>query len=347
MKRSLYLYLSIILAVVVISATTLFVGSASHVNAAGNTYDLSGSAWSDNGGWINFNCANDSVNGCSQSNYKVNADSTGRLRGYAWSYNFGWLSFEDADVAGCPSSPCTPTIDLTNTGSNVKRMSGYGRFLTGIGRTDGWDGWLELSGTNHTSPLGSGVKLTQAAGVPFNSTQGIANGWAFGAIVAWMSFNTQIAGVQCPPGKSFDFTQGICVSDAVSCTGSVPANAIPSTATQNGGTWSYVSTNPAGTPPAAACRFTCPTTAPWDAALKTCKPTGTPPPTLCEPVPANSLACRNNTGGAPVVLLIGDQEDSECQPGITRGGPKCEFYCPNPFMAHSGRCVFPGQIQEN
>src|SRR5512133_3036518 len=62
---------------------------------------LSGYAWSENIGWISFNCTNN--NSCGTSgNYGVNVSTT-NLSGYAWSENIGWITFNSAELSGCPS----------------------------------------------------------------------------------------------------------------------------------------------------------------------------------------------------------------------------------------------------
>ncbi len=54
--------------------------------------DLSGWAWSENYGWISFNCSTDES--CLSFTYGVTMDSnTGELGGYAYSENIGWISF--------------------------------------------------------------------------------------------------------------------------------------------------------------------------------------------------------------------------------------------------------------
>ena len=53
---------------------------------------LSEWAWSENFGWISFNCSND--NSCASSDYGVTvATSTGEFNDYAYSENIGWISF--------------------------------------------------------------------------------------------------------------------------------------------------------------------------------------------------------------------------------------------------------------
>lgn len=56
---------------------------------------LSGYAWSENAGWINFN---PSGGGVSLDN------STGEFKGYAWGENIGWLSFNCLDALSCATA---------------------------------------------------------------------------------------------------------------------------------------------------------------------------------------------------------------------------------------------------
>ena len=135
----------------------------------GNT---SGFAWSENIGWISFNC-NDS-NSCAQVEYGVSVDSgTGLFSGFAWSENIGWISFNTSDLAGCPFGTCearltgsvypktvTGWAKVISTGSWISMSSTtapvYGVSMAGDGSFSGysWDsdtiGWISWSGTNPT-----------------------------------------------------------------------------------------------------------------------------------------------------------------------------------------------------
>lgn len=129
--------------------TVISFDSFKHPSLASSSDNLSGYAWSDNIGWISFNCTNDSS--CGTSNYGVTVNGTsGDLSGYAWSDNVGWVSFNPSDVVGCPSSPCTPNISRV-TGN----ASGWFRVLSGVGGS-GWDGWVSLSGVTATGMVISG-----------------------------------------------------------------------------------------------------------------------------------------------------------------------------------------------
>jgi len=90
MKKHLLLFLTIV-----------FLLTGMEVLAA----TVSGYAWSENIGWINFR--NNAVP------YGVDIDeATGIFSGYAWSENIGWVGFNDTDLVGCPSAPCEAKLDL-------------------------------------------------------------------------------------------------------------------------------------------------------------------------------------------------------------------------------------------
>lgn len=166
---------------------------------------LSGYAWSSNIGWISFNSADSGAGGGPYSVQIATTTTTGTLSGYAWSPNIGWVSFNSGDVASCPSGSCTPTINML-TGT----VSGWARAITGAGRIDGWDGWIELSGANHVSGAipDSGnncntyVSNTSGnCGVVLNTSTGAFSGYAWGSdVVGWLSFNTGVPVSICPGG---------------------------------------------------------------------------------------------------------------------------------------------------
>jgi len=90
--------------------------------------------------WISFN---------PNANYGVNVGADGTISGYAWANpndgpieNIGWISFMSADVAGCPSGLCQPTLDRT-TGV----VDGWAKALWADG--NGWDGWIHLKGPTY------------------------------------------------------------------------------------------------------------------------------------------------------------------------------------------------------
>jgi hypothetical protein len=143
---------------------------------AGTGDNVSGWAWSENIGWISFNCYND-YNGdgvledhCSSSNYGVRIDpSTKIFSGYAWSENVGWITFNESQLSGCPISPCRAWLGSDN------KVYGWARALAYGG---GWDGWIRLRDTNY------GVWLdTSTSPQEFR-------GWAWSdMVIGWISFN--------------------------------------------------------------------------------------------------------------------------------------------------------------
>jgi hypothetical protein len=139
---------------------------------AGTSDNLSGYAWSENIGWISFNCTNSGT--CGTSNYGVNIAENGDLSGYAWSENIGWISFNASETSGCPSVPCAPILNRTQ-----QRLEGWARALAAD--NNGWDGWIHLS-----------------AGLNYGATvSGCAyDGYAWGSdVVGWIHFRGTNYGV--------------------------------------------------------------------------------------------------------------------------------------------------------
>lgn len=132
---------------------------------ASNEDDISGFAWSDNIGWISFNCTDTSS--CSNVNYGVSISDVGVLAGFAWSDNIGWISFNENDLENCPEEPCRALFDSVG-------FSGWARALSHGG---GWDGWVSLSGVD------------PSYGIIINNENKF-EGFAWGAgIVGWLQFN--------------------------------------------------------------------------------------------------------------------------------------------------------------
>ncbi|MES3005950.1 MAG: hypothetical protein V4664_03320 [Patescibacteria group bacterium] len=174
----------IFIGVTFLFAVLLFIGDRpvafGQSGSGTSTKYLTGFAWSSNIGWI-------SVRG---SNYSVQVSPTGALSGYSWSPNIGWVSFNPADVSSCPSGngPCSPNIDLL-TGA----ITGWARACSGTQtgncsgaeRTDGWAGWIHLSGSNHASPQTDGN-----GGLTYYPATSRLKGYAWGSdVVGWINFN--------------------------------------------------------------------------------------------------------------------------------------------------------------
>ena len=184
-------------------ASAMFLLAA--IPAYAGTSPLSGYAWSSNIGWISFNSGDGATVLLSTT---TNPTDPGTLVGYAWSSNIGWVKFgglSGQTVGGLTTSDAS--IDLS-TGI----VTGWARACAGTlsgncssmtSRTDGWDGWIELSGVNHLS--GSG-------GVIIATSTGQFNGYAWGSdVVGWIDFTGVTATGLCPVGgcpnnSSADFT---------------------------------------------------------------------------------------------------------------------------------------------
>lgn len=168
---------SFIAIMVVLALGFLFFGNNQKVPdvKAATTDDIAGYAWSENIGWVSFNCTNTS---CAGSNYGVNLNGDNTLSGYAWSDSIGWISFNAADVAGCPAGTCQPRL----VGSV---FSGWARALS---NGDGWDGWISLNCAN------SGVCGTSNYQVTLSGVNFIGNAWG-GDVIGWLEFNPTNGGV--------------------------------------------------------------------------------------------------------------------------------------------------------
>ena len=189
---------------------------------------LSGWAWSSNIGWISFNSTNAGAG--VGGTYGVNIDTSGNMTGYAWSSNIGWIKF--GGLSGFPTGGSQAgNAYVGNTYSDRGKVTGWIRACAGTvnnapnqnlpgdcssmkSRTDGWDGWIELSGTNHVSPNSSGYydsvnwsQGTSTQGVTVDPVRGKFSGYAWGGdVVGWIDFNPRmtagtpgtIPGVSCP-----------------------------------------------------------------------------------------------------------------------------------------------------
>src|SRR3989338_3725802 len=151
---------------------------------------VTGYAWSDNIGWIQFYPDLDGFGGVFYNT------STGQLSGYAWSDNIGWIKF-DGLSSYLGSSPWVAKAD---TSSGL--VSGWARACAGTvngdctsmtSRTDGWDGWIKFDTGKSNSVK---IDLTDS------DARGEFHGYAWGSdVVGWISFN-------CKEG-AFDFSGNI------------------------------------------------------------------------------------------------------------------------------------------
>ena len=144
--------------------------------------NMTGYAWSDNIGWVNFN----------SGSYGVRVDATGLMSGYAWSDNIGWITFNSNQLSGCATAPCEVRFNkvtgmvtgwarvcsgMSDTSSNslYPNQTNPNNTCGGVSRTDGWDGWIQLRGASGNY----GITVTGCNW----------DGWAWGGnVVGWIHF---------------------------------------------------------------------------------------------------------------------------------------------------------------
>ncbi len=129
--------------------------SSAQTSTAASTFcpsgpQIQGWAWSSNIGWISFSSENASGGG---GPHCVALDSTNKLVGWAWSSNIGWIKF--GNLTSFPVAATFPGNAQIVGGEIV----GWARACAGTisgdcqdeaPRLDGWDGFIELSGPNHS-----------------------------------------------------------------------------------------------------------------------------------------------------------------------------------------------------
>jgi hypothetical protein len=259
-KTALYVVALIGLLILLSAVTSVFSTSRAPVHAAtscpvsSDAKCLAGWAWSSNIGWVSFNSldkdnSNANGNAIGGGPYDVSVDSSGNLGGYAWSSNVGWISFNPADVSDCTNAS-KAYINMAD-GS----VTGFARVISGKGRTDGWNGCIELSGPNH---LSASPKLTGNAvstqGVSYNSDTGILSGFAWGDVnVGWLQFSPNVTdhpvcvnadGSPCPSGGGgITATCSIAQTSYTLSSGQSSATVVATVSGYSGGTAPYATTS--------------------------------------------------------------------------------------------------------
>ncbi len=135
--------------------------------ASGGT-PVTGYAWSDTIGWIDFSCQNSGT--CGASNFGVAIANDGTFSGCAWSANVGWVSASANDLLGCPSGTCTARMEDLALRGWMKVLSANDP------QSGGWDGFISLSGTSPT--YGPTLASSTLSGYAWGDTN-----------VGWVSFN--------------------------------------------------------------------------------------------------------------------------------------------------------------
>ncbi len=232
----------------------------------------------------------------------------------------------------------------------------------------GWDGWIELSGTNHASP-----DLTGNSGVTYNSTTGSFTGYAWGSdIIGWLNFNSSGASASSSCNPTLEVCNGPGSSPTLSCSGSLngSTNKITWTATITGGASPYtfawtpgsgtsgtpstvgaVSTYTTGTlastSPATSYSVTVAATssnqtvAISNACPSVQGPLQSSPPSggLCTSVPPNATLCPGSSAATGSSSLV-----STCT--AAAGTPICQYSCSSNYHQVGSQCVGNGSLQE-
>lgn len=154
-----YTLVVVVALALVISIGFILFSMKPNVYAQSSNSSITGYAWSETIGWVSFD----------GSGYGLSVSLGGVISGYAWSENIGWVSANGADLAGCPSSPCSARIDNDGT------LHGWLRAISGGSSQSGdWDGFISLSGGGYG---------------PEKDSDGSFNGYAWGSdVVGWLDF---------------------------------------------------------------------------------------------------------------------------------------------------------------
>jgi len=121
-------------------------------------------AWSENGGWVNFEPGGDGGHGVEVRDFE--------LLGWAWGENFGWINFSCRNLRSCD-------------------RGGFGVINDGKGNLSG-DAWSENLGRINFHPSsGAGV-----SGVHIDPDTGVFHGDAWSENGGWIRFDFADRGVQ-------------------------------------------------------------------------------------------------------------------------------------------------------
>ena len=194
----------------------------------------------------------------------------------------------------------------------------------------GWDGWIELSGTNHNSP-----NQTGNGGVTYNNGNSIFNGFAWGSdVVGWLQFSpslrssTKCTGSEC--GIVNQAINGTCVASPASSDATTDVNYTISVAT--------------GTPPYYFNNLTSSSTSPYVIKLnENSSHVFDVPVTDSNGVPG-TVTCSFDYTGTPV----GPNSCVLPAHATTTDPTNCTFTCLAPYKINTAKtaCVKPGIVIE-
>src|SRR3989344_1621323 len=216
--RFTILAISCIFVAIVVTMILVPRDAASEITAG----PLSGWMWSDTVGWISLNCADLST--CSSVSYSVQLAANGDLSGYGWSDSVGWITFNASQLTGCPQTQsgngsCPPTISSGIIKGWVRACAGMNNSSlnqttpnntcgnSAGSRTDGWDGWISISGS---SPI--------AYGLTADGVTGEISGYSWGSdVTGWLSFDAD-AVFSCTPELSYcEDSTTLCTYNTTTC----------------------------------------------------------------------------------------------------------------------------------
>jgi hypothetical protein len=174
-----------------------------------STIELDGYMWSSTIGWISLNCKTGSATsgdicgtGTGKSDYRVVIATNGNVTGYAWSSNIGWIRFGGlgsypVDAGNPEVTPGVNQARVEGTYSDtnpVLTFAGWARACAGLlnpgtscsnmaSRTDGWDGWISLKGSNYQLRFDNDHSMIVYKESGSNSTDGFFWG---STVVGWI-----------------------------------------------------------------------------------------------------------------------------------------------------------------
>ena len=170
---------------------------------AGLNENVNGYAWSENIGWISFNCLN--TDACGLVDYGVNIDSdSGFFSGYAWSEHIGWVHF--APIASRDDPYPSEPFGIATLNFDTGQVTGWARacavFAAGCSgelkpssERDGWDGWIKMAGQSFNERrelLASWNVVRTTIGPGVCQFEGYAWG---GEVMGWINFRGTNYGV--------------------------------------------------------------------------------------------------------------------------------------------------------
>ncbi|PKL72444.1 hypothetical protein CVV26_01605 [Candidatus Kuenenbacteria bacterium HGW-Kuenenbacteria-1] len=141
--------------------------------AQADGHNVHGHAWSENIGWISFNC--DDHGTCGTIDYGVDIDTdTGKFSGWAWSENIGWINFNNSTHSLINYPKVEGYLEQEATLNTSKTCDKKDRIVNGWAQVENTKAWIKMSGTNYQ---------VQRDGQTENLT-----GWAWSEDFGWISF---------------------------------------------------------------------------------------------------------------------------------------------------------------